>query len=272
MPLVQLPILYIMANKINTTSKKDKTPNGNNGHRKEKSRNSRGTVRPEVQVPGGKAGNRGANSAKSQRSNTRGTRHDASHEPAQHRPPDQLGSGNHSVPDRNRGLVNHNLRPKISERQAQLMLERLTRDHLLNNPNAIIRLDDTVRAFGRYTITRTPQCFQVYRSATLAVEPSSSKVAISWCVADKYGKDSLARDLISFDQEVERRSDEIMYYRKTLADSQDSVQRFVAADRLSESLIRLKYAQEQLAKCVNLAKYWQLKGFKDETARIGIKN
>jgi hypothetical protein len=91
-------------------------------------------------------------------------------------------------------------------------------------------------------------------------------------VADKYGKDSLARDLISFDQEVERRSDEIMYYRKTLADSQDSVQRFVAADRLSESLIRLKYAQEQLAKCVNLAKYWQLKGFKDETARIGIKN
>jgi hypothetical protein len=152
------------------------------------------------------------------------------------------------------------------------MLERLTRDHLLNNPNAIIRLDDTVRAFGKYTITKNNQSFQVYRSATLAAEPSSSKVAISWCVADKYGKDSLARDLISFDQEVERRSDEIMYYRNTLAHSEDSVQRFIAADRLNESQVRLKHAQEQLDKCVNLAKYWQQKGFNDETARIGIKN
>jgi hypothetical protein len=104
------------------------------------------------------------------------------------------------------------------------------------------------------------------------VEPSSSKVAISWCVADKYGKDSLALELITLDLEIERRTNEITHYRNTLERSTDSVQRFVAADRLAESLARLKYAQEQLDKCVNLAKYWQLKGFKDETARIGIKN
>jgi hypothetical protein len=152
------------------------------------------------------------------------------------------------------------------------MLERLTKDHLLNNPNAIIRMDSTIRAFGRYTIIRNAQSFQVYRSATLAVEPCSSKVAISWCVADKYGKDTLAKELITYDLEVERRSNEIMYYRNTLAHSQDSTLRFVVADRLAQSLASLKYAQEQLDKCVNLAKYWQLKGFKDETARIGIKN
>ena len=260
-----------MPKTINKRSPK-KEANGNNGHRKEKSRNSRGTVRSEVQVPGGKAGNSGTDRDQSKRSGPRSPRHGAGHEPAQHRSPDQLGSGNHSVPNRNSGLATHTLRPKISERQAQLMLERLTRDHLLNNPNAIIRLDDTIRAFGRYTITRTPGCFQVYRSATLAAEPCSSKVAISWCVADKYGKDTLAQELITYDLEVERRSDEIMYYRNTLAHSQDSTLRFVVADRLAQSLARLKYAQEQLDKCVNLAKYWQLKGFKDETARIGIKN
>ena len=260
-----------MPKKLNKESPK-KEANGNNGHRKEKSRNSRGTVRPEVQVPGRKAGSRGADRDQSKHSGPRSPRHGADHEPTKHRSPDQLGDRNHSVPDRNRGLAAQSLRPKISERQAQLMLERLTRDHLLNNPNAIIRLDDTIRAFGRYTITRTPQCFQVYRSATLAVEPSSSKVAISWCVADKYGKDTLAKELITYDLEVERRSDEIMYYRNTLAHSQDSTLRFVVADRLAQSLASLKYAQEQLDKCVNLAKYWQLKGFKDETARIGIKN
>ena len=254
------------------STKKDSNPNGNNGHRKEKSRNSRGTVRPEVQVSGGKTGNSGADRDKPKHSGARSPRHGAVHEPKEHRSPDQLGSGNHSKPDRPSRLAARTVRPKISERQAQLMLERLTRDHLLNNPNAIIRLDDTVRAFGKYTITKNNQSFQVYRSATLAAEPSSSKVAISWCVADKYGKDSLARDLISFDQEVERRSDEIMYYRNTLAHSEDSVQRFIAADRLNESQVRLKHAQEQLDKCVNLAKYWQQKGFNDETARIGIKN
>ena len=254
------------------STKKDSTSNGNNGHRKEKSRNSRGTVRSEVQVPRRKTGNSGTNRDQSKHSDQRSPRHDAKHESAQHRSPDQLGSGNHSIPDRNSGLAAHTLRPKISERQAQLMLERLTRDHLLNNPNAIVRMDSTIRAFGRYTITRNSRSFQVYRSATLAVEPSSSKIAISWCVADKYGKDSLAKELISLDQEIERRSDEIMYYRNTLANSTDSTLKFVTADRLAESLARLKYAQEQLDKCVNLAKYWQLKGFKDETARIGIKN
>lgn len=260
-----------MPKTLNKKSPK-KEPNGNNGHRKEKSRNSRGTVRPEVQVSGRKAGNSGTDRDQSKRSGSRSTRHGASNEPKEHRSPDQLGSGDHSQPSRNSGLVAHTLRPKISERQAQLMLERLTKDHLINNPNAIIRVDSAIRAFGKYTIIRNPQSFQVYRSATLAVEPSSSKVAISWCVADKYGKDSLANELITLDHEIERRTDEIMHYRNTLANSTDSTLKFVTADRLAESLARLKYAQEQLDKCVNLAKYWQLKGFKDETARIGIKN
>jgi hypothetical protein len=152
------------------------------------------------------------------------------------------------------------------------MLERLTRDHLLNNSNAIIRLDDEIRAFGKYTITRTPRSYQVYRSATLAAEPSSSKVAISWCVADKYGKDALAQQLLTLDQEVERRQNEISHYKYTLEISEDTVRKSVTNDRLVESQVRLKHAQEHLEECLNLAKYWQQKGFRDETARIGIKN
>lgn len=260
-----------MPKQINKQSNK-KELNGNNGHRKEKSRNTRGTVRPEIQVPGRKAGNSGADRDQSKHSGPRSPRHGAVHEPKEHRSPDQLGSGDHSKSGRNSGLATRTVRPKISERQAQLMLERITRDHLINNTNAILRVDGVIRAFGRYTIIRNSKSYQVYRSATLAVEPCSSKVAISWCIADKYSKHSLAHDLIAHEQEVERRSDEIVYYRNTLAHSQDSTLKFVVADRLVESQARLKYAQEQLDKCVNLAKYWQLKGFKDETARIGIKN
>jgi hypothetical protein len=152
------------------------------------------------------------------------------------------------------------------------MLERLTRDHLLNNPNAIIRLYDAIRAFGKYTITKNTTGYQVYRSATLAAEPSSGKVALSWCVADKYGKDTLAHQLLMLDQEIERRQNEIAHYRYTLEHSEDAIRKSVVSDRLWESQARLKYAQKHLEECLNRAKYWQQRGFNDETARIGIKN
>jgi hypothetical protein len=148
------------------------------------------------------------------------------------------------------------------------MLERLTRDHLLNNPNAILRMNNVIRAFGKYTITKTARSCQVYRSATLAAEPSSNRVALCWCVADKYGKDTLAKQLLTLDQEIERRQNEISHYRYILEISQDFARKYVVSDRLYESQARLKYAQEQLDKCVNQAKYWQQKGFKDETSRI----
>lgn len=262
---------FIMPKQLNKQSTK-KDPNGNNGHRKEKSRNSRGTVRPEVQVSGGKARERRTDRDQSNRSDPRSPRHGAKHEQQAQRSPDKLGDRHHSQSGRNSGLVGHTLRPKISERQAQLMLERLTRDHLLNNPNAIMRLDDQIRAFGKYTITKNQRSYQVYRSATLAAEPSSNRVAISWCVADKYGKDRLAQQLLMLDHEVERRQTEIAHYRHTLATSDDLMRKSVVSDRLFESQARLKYAQEHLEECLNLAKYWQQKGFNDETARIGIKN
>lgn len=171
-----------------------------------------------------------------------------------------------------RDIPDHHLRLKIKEQQAQALLENLAREHLVNNANAIMRLDDDIRAFGRYTIRKSPHGYQVFRGATLAAEPSSNRVAISWCIADKYGKHSLAQDLIFLDLEVERRTNEIACYRNTLSRSQDTMKKHVVADRLVQSQVRLKHAQERLDKCLNLAKYWQQKGFKDETARIGIKN
>ena len=45
----------------------------------------------------------------------------------------------------------------------------------------------------------------------------------------------------------------------------------VIADRLFESVLKAKHIQKQLDKCVNQAKYWQQKGFNNETARLGIK-
>ena len=39
--------------------------------------------------------------------------------------------------------------------------------------------------------------------------------------------------------------------------------------KLETKIIRKKQLENQLTKCVNLAKYWQQRGFNNETARTG---
>lgn len=152
------------------------------------------------------------------------------------------------------------------------MLERLAREQLVDNSNAIFRVDQDIRAFGRYLIQRTRDRYEIFRSATLAAETGSIRVAISWCIADKLHRHSLTQDLLWADQAVHRRSTEIQHFRHTLDVTTDPNKRDSVTHRMEHAKIQLRYAQEQLNKCLNLAKYWQQKGFNDETARTGIKN
>jgi hypothetical protein len=78
----------------------------------------------------------------------------------------------------------------------------------------------------------------------------------------------LARQIKELDQSVVRLRNDI-YVRRALADR--------TAGNTWENLInktsaRQEYTQvleKELAKCINLAKYWQLRGNSNETKRIG---
>jgi hypothetical protein len=152
------------------------------------------------------------------------------------------------------------------------MLERIAREQFHDNPNALFRAGNDIHAFGRYLIHRTEDSYQIFRGATLAAETDTSKVALCWCIADKLNKHELTQEILWADQAVAWRAKEIEYYRHTLDISQDSVKKYVISDRLTDAQLKLRYARERLDKCLNLAKYWQHKGFNDETARTGNKN
>jgi len=243
-----------------------------NRHREKKSRNTRGIVRSEIQVPRGETGNSRRKSNRSGVGDPRSPRHDTSDDRKKKRPDPELGDGDNRVTDRNHSLVSNKLRSKISEDQATRILERMAREQFLDNPNAIFRIGEDVRAFGRYLIHPCRDGFQIFRGATLAAETDSSRVAISWCIADKLNKHELSQQMIWADQEVSWRTKEIQHYRYVLAVSQDTTKKYVIADRLNDAQTKLRYAQDRLDKCLNLAKYWQHKGFNNETARTGIKN
>ena len=241
------------------------------GHRKEKPRNSRGTVRGEIQVPGRKTGKRGPKGNTDRNRDQRSPRHDAKNGRQAHGSDHIVGHRNNRIPAGQPGLDDNHLRDQIIIDRVESTLDRIARQ-VFANPNSILPVNDGYQAFGRYTIVKQAQYFEVYRGATLAACPSTARLALAWCIADKLGKFTLTQEITLFDQEIERRTDEIRYFRHMIETTTDNERRYVLEDRLQHSHTRLKWLQEHLDKCVNLAKYWQQKGFKDETARIGLKN
>ena len=137
-------------------------------------------------------------------------------------------------------------------------------------PNAIWQNDDgSYSVFGKYTIMRESSGFRVYCSATDVGIFSSTRTALSWCVADKYRAFTTARELHEIDQKITNLTNDIAV-RAAIADRS---QRWEFSDtigvKLESKIIKKKQLENQLAKCVNWAKYTQQRGFNNETQRIG---
>ena len=77
--------------------------------------------------------------------------------------------------------------------------------------------------------------------------------------------------LIDCDKQLGYKQMEIIHYVNCIKSSTDIFQKDVLFDRLYNSKSQAVAIKKQLNKCVNLAKYWQQKGFENETSRLGIK-
>jgi signal recognition particle GTPase len=93
--------------------------------------------------------------------------------------------------------------------------------------------------------------------------------ALSWCIADKYQQHHLSTDIMRLEQQkllltADIRTRSTLNARIRSQDLRESVEAKIATRRA-----RLQIVDERLTKCVNLAKYWQQRGFNNETARTG---
>jgi hypothetical protein len=123
--------------------------------------------------------------------------------------------------------------------------------------------------FGKYRIVSNRPGYTVYCLANPVGEFSSTKTAVSWCVADKYCNYNLAREIHTTDSRLTAVSNDVFVRagvanRSKQADFRESID-----IKLETKIIRKKELENQLTKCVNLAKYLQQKGFDNETARSG---
>jgi hypothetical protein len=131
--------------------------------------------------------------------------------------------------------------------------------------------DGEYHVFGRYIIRPELDGYRVFCSATDVGVFTSTRTALSWCVADKHKSYALARDLQTLDQKLGHITNDIAV-RAAVGDRSLKPQfREDIEIKLEGKIILKKQLELQLAKCVNQAKYYQQRGLDNETARTGRK-
>ena len=137
-------------------------------------------------------------------------------------------------------------------------------------PNAIWKNDDgTYEVFGRYRICPERTGFRVFCAATEVGVFSSTRTAMSWCVADKFQDYNLARELYDLDVKLSNMTNDIIT-RANIGDRSKTPEfKEHIVTKLETKIIRKKEVENRLSKCVSYAKYYQQRGFNNETVRTG---
>jgi len=123
--------------------------------------------------------------------------------------------------------------------------------------------------FGKYRISPARPGYRVSCSATDVGIFNSTRSALSWCIADKFNAYNTAREIQALDQHLGALTRDIASRTAVGERSKNWEFRDMLGTKLETKIIRKKQIEHDLAKCVNWAKYIQLKGFENETARTG---
>ena len=148
-------------------------------------------------------------------------------------------------------------------------LERWISSEIKNVRPLLIWRNDAgeYEAFGRYRIVQEQQQFRVYKRSQDCGVFSSTRLALSWCIADHNRQYELSRDLAALDRELQSISNDLTVRVGIAERSRRSQFKEDVFTKLQGRIIRRKELEHRLDKCVDLAKYWQQRGFRYETAR-----
>jgi hypothetical protein len=148
--------------------------------------------------------------------------------------------------------------------------ERMFRQEFRNvAPNLIWQSEDGYEVFDHYRIEPTTPGYRVICGITEVGTFSSTRTALSWCIADKNHGYNTAREILRTDNKLTALKNDI-HIRAAIGDrSRDPALREIILTKLESKIIQKKLLENQLNKYVNWAKYIQQRGFHNETARTG---
>lgn len=132
------------------------------------------------------------------------------------------------------------------------------------NKDIIVKKGNNYYAFGQYLIAK--ECnnsITVYKRKDFVAEFSATNSALAWCIADKFNKIELSKNIRHFDENHRRLIDDIEINKKLVSRSNKRRENLLLT-KLSTKIERLKYNHIQLKKMIDQAKYLQHKGFYHE--------
>lgn len=129
--------------------------------------------------------------------------------------------------------------------------------------------DGSYKVFDRYRIHPEKTGYKVFCSATEVGIFSSTRSALSWCIADKNQAYNTARELLTVDNKLSSLTRDIATRAAVGDKSRDPALKEIILTKLESKIIHKKLLENQLTKCISWAKYIQQRGFDNETQRIG---
>jgi hypothetical protein len=147
-------------------------------------------------------------------------------------------------------------------------LERWAEKELVRNIKHLIIDDETGAyvAFGKYYLEPSNTGCSVSTWDRHIHTFANRRTAISWCVADKYHQYNLANNILVLDSKRQQISADL-HCRRSQAQHGRSEDFYETVNtKIQPKEILLDSVQIELEKCINSAKYLQLRGFSNETA------
>lgn len=151
----------------------------------------------------------------------------------------------------------------------QQKLEKWAKKEITRKLNFLIIPDgaDGYVAFGKYHIQPQSGVYLV----TIVDRPIhtflNKRSAISWCIAHRSSNNLLANTIMSLDKKKQLLSNDIHHSRVISDKSKSFSFKENIAIKTQPKVDALKQLNLELEKCINLAKYLQIKGFPNETSR-----
>jgi hypothetical protein len=150
-------------------------------------------------------------------------------------------------------------------------LERWAEKQILESIHNLI-IDDEEGGwvvFGCYYLTETDQGYNVHKYSSSMGTFASKRSAVSWCVADKNRQLNLAITIKKLDMQKSLVAADIECRRSVANRSRDPLFRETVRTKIEPKITYYKSVSAELEKCINSAKYLQLRGFSNEIARTG---
>ena len=131
----------------------------------------------------------------------------------------------------------------------------------------IVRSGQHYTAFGQYKIYPNKDTAMVDYRGNVHATFSNTKVAISYCIAERLKQLALCRRIQELDQHLQCITQSLQDRQVQLMRCSNQNTRNILASKVQHRAQQHATVKKQLEDCVKLTKYFYLKGFNNETQR-----